>query len=336
MQPLWFKTAIGIVIAVGMAANQASAANWGESLFTEKGHDFGPVPRGGTVRHNFVLTNRLNETVTIANVRASCGCTTGKASASRVTPGQTAVIEAEMDTRNFVGPKSTTLYVSLFTTGGREAEVALGVSSTILSDIVLNPGTIDLGAVVRGQTPSQSLTIDRVGAPTWRATRMVSTSRVLTATLTETARNESTVSYALTVALKPDAPAGVIRDEIRIMTNDPETAVIPILVTAQVRGELSAKPSVVALGNVTSAAGAEGRFMVMASKPFAIQAVEGAGDGFRLGTIEKERKTVHVVTFSYHPEDGTTRGNIRHSFRVVTDMPGEGPLEVSATLQVNP
>ena len=59
-----------------------------------------------------------------------------------------------MDTRNFVGPKATTLYVSLVTAGGQEAEARLGISATILSDIVLNPGTIDFGAVARGQAPS--------------------------------------------------------------------------------------------------------------------------------------------------------------------------------------
>ena len=45
-----------------------------------------------------------------------------------------------MDTRNFVGPKATVLFVTLITASGREAEARLAVSSHILSDIVLNPG----------------------------------------------------------------------------------------------------------------------------------------------------------------------------------------------------
>lgn len=336
MRPLGLKTAIGVLIVLGIAQSRADSATWADSLFTEKGHDFGPVPRGGKVRHDFVMTNRLTEALSIANVRASCGCTSGRSSVPLVQPGQTAVIEAEMDTRNFVGPKATTLYVSLVTAGGREAEVSLAVSSTILSDVVLNPGTVDFGTIQRGQTPSQTLTIDRVGAPKWRAERMVSASRVLSATLTETTRNGSAVGYSLSVSLKPDAPAGVVRDEIRILTNDPETASIPILVTAQIRGDLTAKPNVVALGKVTSPSGGQGRFLVMASKPFTIQAVQGSGDGFRVGPLAKEPRPVHVVTFSYRPEEGTSRGDIRHLFRVVTDLPGEPPLEVMATVQVNP
>jgi hypothetical protein len=230
-------------LVLAMPAGAARAASWADGLFREAGHDFGPVPRGAKLRHPFVLENRLAEPITILDIRASCGCTTGKAGASAVAPGQTAVVEAEMDTRNFVGPKATALFVTLVTASGKQAEVRLGISSTILSDIVLNPGAIDFGAVARGQTPQQTLTIDRVGAPDWRAERMISTSRVLDAPLKQTARSAATVSYMLTVTLKPDAPAGTVRDEIHILTNDPQSPTIPVLVTAQVRGDLTASPS---------------------------------------------------------------------------------------------
>ncbi len=95
------------------------------------------VPRGVKVKHDFLMVNRLGESITILNLRPSCGCTSGRASASQVGPGQSAVIEAEMDTRNFVGPKSTILYVTFITASGREGEARLGVSSKILSDIVM-------------------------------------------------------------------------------------------------------------------------------------------------------------------------------------------------------
>src|ERR1700710_494837 len=110
MHRLWVQIAIGVVVLFGVIGNPATAAGWSDSLFVEKGHDFGPVPRGGKVRHDFVLKNHLQEPITIANVRASCGCTTGKAATTPIAPGQSAVVEAEMDTRNFVGPKATTLF----------------------------------------------------------------------------------------------------------------------------------------------------------------------------------------------------------------------------------
>ncbi len=329
---------VGIVV-LGQGWDGRAEEGWAEALFTEHGHDFGPVPRGAKVRHGFVLTNRYAETISILDVRASCGCTSGRASASVVPPGGSAVIEAEMDTRNFVGPKATTLTVTMVTANGRHGEARLAVSSNILSDIVLNPGSIDFGAVARGQTARQVLTIDRYGAPAWTIERMIATSHLsqyIDASLVETLRTPQAVGYQLTVSLKPDAPAGPIREEIRIVTNDRESPVVPVLVTAMVRGALTASPSLLAMGRVSSAQGVQGRFLIRGTKPFAIKSIEGEGDGFQVASTDPSRKALHIVTVSYKPELGTTRGDLRRTFRVVTDLPGEPALELNATLHVDP
>jgi hypothetical protein len=323
-------------VLLGVGDGTVRAAAWSDRLFPQNRHDFGPVPRGAVVKHDFLLVNHLAEPVTILGLRPSCGCTSGRANASVVGPGQTAVIEAQMDTRNFVGVKSTVLYVSLMTAGGKEAEAGLGVSSTILSDVVLNPGSIDFGAVLRGQSPSRTLTIDRINLEGWRVHRMVSGSRVLSAQLVETSRQGGAVSYTLTVGLKPDAPAGPVRDEIRILSNDPETPSIPVMVTAWIRGELTAAPSVLSMGQVHSAAGVQGRFVIRGSHPFAIRAIEGNGDGFSASVPQNARQAVHMVTVAYKPEEGTIRGDLRRVFRVHTDLPGEPPLDLTATLHVDP
>lgn len=327
---------IGIWMVLGISAGVAEAASWADRMFADNRHDFGPVPRGAKVKHDFVMVNHLAEPVTILGLRPSCGCTSGRASASVVGPGQSAVIEAQMDTRNFVGPKSTVLYVSMMTVSGREAETGLGVSSTILSDIVLNPGTIDFGAVRKGDSPTRTLTIDRINLEGWRVHRMVSGSRVLSAKLVETQRQGGAVSYQLTVGLKPEAPAGLVRDEIRILSNDPETPSIPVMVTAWIRGELSASPSILSMGQVHSAGGVQGRFVVRGAHPFAIVGIEGNGDGFTATAPTGARQAVHVVTVTYRPDQGSTRGDLRRTFRVHTDLPNEPPVDLTATLHIDP
>jgi hypothetical protein len=327
---------VGLVFS-GSGTRTTLGAGWADTMFPERAHDFGPVPRGAKLKHDFVLANRLAEPVTILNLRASCGCTSGKASTRAVDPGQSAVIEAQMDTRNFLGVKATILYVTLVTASGREAEVRLGVTSNILADIVLNPGSVDFGTVMKGQTPSQVLTIDRIGAPGWKFERMVSASRVLTAQLVETRRDpKGSASYTLTVGVKPDAPAGAIRDEIRLLSNDRETPSIPVMVTAMVRSDLTAAPSVLSMGEAVSTASKQGRFVLRASRPFAITQVEGAGDGFSIVPVDAARKTLHVLTIAYRPEEGTTRGDLRRVFRVHTDLRDEPPLDLTATLHVAP
>ena len=326
--------AVLVLVTVG-GTSQAQNQNWPDTLFAERSHDFGSVPRGGIVRHPFVLSNRLNVPITIVSLRVSCGCTSGTASASVVPPGKSAIVEAQMDTRNFVGRKSTTLFVSVVA-GNAQAEVSLGVSSLILSDVVLNPGALDFGTVSRGQTLPRPLTIDRVGKPDWKIVKMVAGGKAVDATLQETKRFNGEVGYQLNVSLRADAPAGIVRDEIRLMTNDPETPSFAVLVTAQILGDLSATPSSLALGNVPSSAGAQGRFIVRATKPFSISKIEGMGDGFKLVEADALKKPLHMVNLSYNPADGTTRGDLRKTFRITTDLPGEPPLEVTATLHVDP
>ncbi len=314
----------------------AARANWADRLFAQQRHDFGPVPRGVTVRHPFVLVNSLPEPVTVLDVRASCGCTKGRAISTPVPPGGSTTVEAEMDTKNFVGKKSTTLYVTLVDASGREAEVRLGVSTTILSDIVLNPGTIDFGTVAKGDVPTQTLTIDRVGMPGWQVKRMVSSCRALDASLTETNRDGDAVTYVLKVSLKAGAAPGTIRDEIQLMTNDPETPAFPILVTAAVRGRLSASPGVLAMGGVKPGGISEGRFVVRAPVPFVVKSIDGDGDGFKTRVDDGTAKNLHIVTVTYRPEDGKTRGDLRHRFRLHSDLAGELPLGLTATLSVAP
>jgi hypothetical protein len=332
----WYCSVLAIWLLFGFGVSAVHAAAWTDALFPENRHDFGMVPRGVKVKHDFQLVNRLAEPITILNLRASCGCTSGRANVATVGPGQSAVIEAEMDTRNFVGLKSTVLHVALMTASGREGETGLGVSANILSDIVLNPGSIDFGNVVRGQSPTQVLTIDRINGARWEFVRMVSASRVLNAQLVETARKATSVSYALSVSIKPDAPAGMVRDELRLISNDPETPSIPIMVTGSIRGDLTAAPTVLSLGQIHAPAGAQGRFIIRSSRPFVIRSIEGAGDGFSTSTPDATPQPMHVVTVAYKPEEGKTRGDIRRVFRVHTDLPNEPPLDLTTTLHVAP
>lgn len=335
---LRIREIVSLLMVVGLfgLGSPGRAASWADGLFRELGHDFGPVPRGAKVRHAFVMTNRLEETLTILDVRASCGCTTGRASTGTLAPNASGTIDAEMDTRNFVGRKATVLYVTFISVSGRQGEARLNVASTILPDIVLNPGAVDFGMVARGQSAEQSVTIDRVGQPAWRVERMVSSCRAVDASLTETARTANGVSYLLKIALRPDAPAGLIRDEIRLLTNDRETPIFPVQISAVIRGDLSVSPGVLSLGKIGTSGGAEGRYLVRATRPFVIRSVEGQTDGFSASPDDQLAKTVHLLTVRYNPEAGRALGDVRHVFRVLTDLAGEPPLNMTATISVSP
>jgi hypothetical protein len=223
-----------------------------------------------------------------------------------------------MDTRNFVGVKATTLTVTLLNAAGRQDEVKFGVQSNILPDIVLNPGSADFGVVARGQEASITVAIERLGMPTWGFTRMIAAPtfcRLVQADLKESYRSADGVGYNLVITLRPDAPAGPIRDEIRLVTNDPESPSVPVLVT----------------GRPTQA-----RYVIRAPRPFTITDILGNGDGFTLKADAAEPKPLHILTLNYDPAQSPNRGDLRRDFQVRTSLEGEPPATLSVSLRVNP
>jgi hypothetical protein len=60
------------------SANPTNVAGINEEtlVFKETEYDFGKIPQGKPVTHNFDLQNNGKDSLKISNVQASCGCTT--------------------------------------------------------------------------------------------------------------------------------------------------------------------------------------------------------------------------------------------------------------------
>jgi len=82
------------------AAAPAPDPNAGDFSFTEETFDFGTVPRGTPVSHEFNFTNTGKEPIVISNVQASCGCTTPSWPKEPILPGKTSVIKVQYNAAN--------------------------------------------------------------------------------------------------------------------------------------------------------------------------------------------------------------------------------------------
>ena len=59
----------------------------------EVSYDFGMIPQGRPVTHNFEVVNKSNKPLMIENVEASCGCTTPEWSQEAIAPGASSLIK---------------------------------------------------------------------------------------------------------------------------------------------------------------------------------------------------------------------------------------------------
>jgi len=66
----------------------------------ETEYDFGKIPQGKPVTHNFQFTNSGNIPLALDNVRASCGCTTPEWSRDTVGVGASAIIKVGYNAAN--------------------------------------------------------------------------------------------------------------------------------------------------------------------------------------------------------------------------------------------
>ena len=76
--------------------NESHAENTSQSIesiqLSETEFDFGKIPQGKPVIHNFGFKNIGNTIFSLNNVQASCGCTTPEWNKDKVAPGQSSSI----------------------------------------------------------------------------------------------------------------------------------------------------------------------------------------------------------------------------------------------------
>jgi len=82
-----------------------SSPNGESPIFTfeQDTYEFGAVKEGTKVEHDFVFNNSGKTPLIIANVSASCGCTTPEYPKTPIKPGESGVIKVVFNSQNQVG-----------------------------------------------------------------------------------------------------------------------------------------------------------------------------------------------------------------------------------------
>src|SRR5687767_13594116 len=160
------RTNLAIVFVVMFTASAATGQDWARKMFDRTNHSFGTVARGAKADTTFTITNLYKEDVHIASVRSSCGCTEPKILTPTLKTHEKGEILAQFNTRAFLGEKSATVTVTF--DKPFYAEVQVQVGGYIRSDVVLDPGFVDFGAVDQGSGADKTLVINYAGRDTWQ------------------------------------------------------------------------------------------------------------------------------------------------------------------------
>jgi hypothetical protein len=282
-------------------AQQAPVAKprypWADKMFSALEHDFGVVARGADTKHRIEITNLYQEDVHIQQITTTCGCTAVRPSKETLASREKAEIEITMDTRKFTNLKTSSVVVvfdkPLF------AEVRIPIQAYIRTDVVLSPGGVDFQGVPRGAGASRKVAIAYAGREDWKIREVINKSPHLDVSLKETARANNRVNYELEVNLKADAPLGVLREQLTLLTDDAANPQIPVLVDARVESDFTVSPAVVDFGTLAPGAQGSKNVVIRGKRPFTVSGVSSANLGERItAKLPAEAKPIQIVSLS--------------------------------------
>ncbi len=323
------RSFMSFVFVCWLSCVPAWGQEWARKMFETTDHDFGAVARGAKTEFHFKFSNIYKEDLHIVGVRSSCGCTTPTVTKDYLKTYDEAAIVAQFNTHLFQGHKSATLTVTI--DKPFYAEVQLHVQGTIRTDIVVSPGSVELGSVDSGQGTEKHVSVSYAGRPDWQILSVKSSSPHVTAKVAEPVRRGGQVSYDVAVSLKGDAPTGLVKEQIVLLTNDPRSPEVSIDVEGRVVAELSVSPASLFLGALEPGRKVTKQLVVQGRRPFRIMTVAADEGEFDFKPSDAA-KAVHLVPVIFTASDRP--GKFTYKITIVTDM-GEGVAhELSAHVQV--
>lgn len=335
MYRLCLCLAILIVPGAGpaLAQVQAQTQDWVDQVFPERSFDLGSVARGSKLRHSFQVLNKTNQDVRIVDVQKKCGCTDVKIGAREIPPGTKTTIDVELDTTKFSGYKASGVTLILDRPVSRSID--LNLTSFIRSDIVVAPGNVDFGAVPRGEPRNLTLNIQyNGGQANWQIVKIETGPAAVEAELTQTGRTNGSASYQLAVKLDTSALNGAFKDEITLTTNDPNSPVLPLSVTALVQARVTISPATLVLGKLKPGQVVKKTVYARSATPFKVLDI-ATKKGDLAGAVDDQgSKPLHPIALTFTAPDQV--GPSTGSLEVSTDIPGEPPAKLTVFATIVP
>jgi hypothetical protein len=195
--------------------------------------------------------------------------------------------------------------------------VQLQVAGFIRSDVVLQPGEIDFGNVDVGTPAERRVQISYAGREDWNLTDARTTDPNLRLQLVDLGRARGHAAYELVVRLARSAPAGYIKDQITLVTNDAQNPEIPVDVEGRVVSEITVSPASVFMGVVQPGQVVTKQLIVRGKRAFRIVGVKCDDASFEIETGD-ELNTMHKLSVVFTA--GDREGKVSQQIGLETDQ----------------
>lgn len=302
----------GIVLLVATGNLRAQfgiqPSGWAEPMFEALQYDFGIVAKGAETKHRLKVVNRFPNPVHIQGAGTPCKCVTARVLQETIPPGETGYIELTLDTKKFEGSIDKTLMVTF--DHPQFATVGIPIRAFIRKDVEIG-GKVEFGAIPKGSPAERRIQVV-FHRPGGAIRDVVTRNKELEVSFRELGRAPGGAHYEVVTTLKATAPAGELRDQITLITEDPTNPALPVIVEGTIEPEFVLNRELVDFGTLAPGARGTVNIVIRGRRPFTIEKIESDETA---GTFEvrlpKDPKTVHTLplTVTAPSEPGVLREN---------------------------
>ncbi|MBI3822220.1 MAG: hypothetical protein HY289_06015 [Planctomycetes bacterium] len=148
-------------------------------------------------------------------------------------PKEEGKIEVFLDTRLFIGTKPVTVYVQTYEK--RLAEHRFWVQANSRDDLAFSPDRFDFGKITRGNTPTAHLVMTMLNQPKLQVTAAKCDNTFIQIKVQERERGAKQTTCRISATVAADTPAGELRTEVELSTNNPAmpSLVVPVTIVVE-------------------------------------------------------------------------------------------------------
>ncbi len=295
---------LALSLIAGTASSDDQNKSWATKMFAQPKFDFGPVAQHSDCQSYLEFTNCFEPDMELVSVSTSCRCISASTETKVLKPHETGKIKLVLDTSRFQGQRHVTLTVQFKYKGDNYVTASIPCEAFIRTDVWMQPGFANLGALSAGTGGEQKVKVTRTGNDQWQIREVRSRNPGLTTELTELSRGNGRVEYEILVKVAPEAKIGNIQESLVLMTNDSSNANVALRVEGRVEADIQVTPEILALGKMHPGQESKVTLVVKSKKPVRLEGIVCAEhpDNFKIA-IPSEEKTIHILQVYVNPPD---------------------------------
>ena len=304
------------------------------SLKGQSIHDFGVVPAGAEVQHEFTLRNIGQESLIVSDIDSGCRCTTGLASEGEVYPNENLRVLVKFQTPIKHGSEQQEIVVHLTgkESGKQYFPAQLMMKGKLIMPLEAIPNQLVFGKILHGEERIREISILQRSNERILLNQVSAGSEYVEAKIFST---EADGNIRVQVSLLPNAPIGNLKVNLNLTYQyKEEFSNLEIPVFATVLGDLEVLPKHLFFGIVRNADGAKKRaeVKILGNRKIHVKSVKAQSKYVKamLTAIHQGKKyTIQTEILADAPV-----GELRDTVIVFTDSPVQPQIEIPLYAQV--